>query len=348
MKSKTIVYEDAFYHDVLPRCITNSSGVILFKNDVLQNKIDCSHIEDAAFSAFCDIVPVQLKLFYENLLKEGFATVQVSYEGKPFWLSGTVFQSAEETLISLTWVIVPSRRKDDIREQQQLKHTTMGEMISNIAHQWRQPLNILALVFQDTYIKYQLGAMTSEIMEKNYSKSNNLLQYMSQTIDDFRTFFRNDDLAPFEIKTVIETVQEIVESRFLDHNVRFLLEASDHALVFGTENGFKQVIINLLNNALEAIIMRHVTHGTIRVQVHTDANEVMISVEDNGGGIDREVLPKVFDPYFTTKHQSQGTGLGLYMSKQIIEFNMDGVLRVENIKNGARFTIALPLYKEEN
>jgi C4-dicarboxylate-specific signal transduction histidine kinase len=236
-----------------------------------------------------------------------------------------------------------NREKDEMMNQQ-AKLATMGEMIGNIAHQWRQPLNILALVFQDIYIKYQLNALDAEQMEKNYEKVNNLLQYMSQTIDDFRTFFKTEDGdAEFRISTAINAVFDLVGTRFSSSYTECDINILDDSVVMGTENGFKQVVINLLNNAQEAILSENPEKGIIGIKVEKVDKMIVVTVSDNGGGVPKKIMNQIFEPYFTTKHQAQGTGLGLYMSKQIIEHHMVGKLGVNNSSEGAVFTISLPV-----
>ena len=236
-----------------------------------------------------------------------------------------------------------NREKDEMMNQQ-AKLATMGEMIGNIAHQWRQPLNILALVFQDIYIKYQLNALDADQMEKNYEKVNNLLQYMSQTIDDFRTFFKSEDGdSAFDVSAAINSVFDLVGTRFSSNNTSCNIDVKSNGMVMGTENGFKQVVINLLNNAQEAILFEKPEHGSIDVSVTQEDKMVVVVVSDNGGGVPKKIINQIFEPYFTTKHQTQGTGLGLYMSKKIIEHHMVGKLEVTNSDKGAVFKISLPM-----
>ncbi len=243
----------------------------------------------------------------------------------------------------IAFEVESNRKKDEIMNQQ-AKLATMGEMIGNIAHQWRQPLNILALVFQDIYIKFQLKALDSEQMEKNYEKVNNLIQYMSQTIDDFRTFFKSEDGdRAFNVGAAVNSVFDLVGTRFSTSNTECVIDIKDSVSVMGTENGFKQVLINLLNNAQEAILSIKPSSGNIHVNVQKKSDTIVVMVSDNGGGVPAAIINQIFEPYFTTKHQTQGTGLGLYMSKKIIEHHMAGKLEVNNNKEGAVFEITLPI-----
>ncbi len=242
--------------------------------------------------------------------------------------------------------VAASRDKDQMMYQQS-RLASMGEMIGNIAHQWRQPLNILALVLQDIYISGQLGTLSDEKLEKEYDKANDVLQYMSQTIDDFRNFFKNtsnkDEV--FDLKVSIESVYKLIETNFKHNRSDCIIEIEDSILVKGSQNEFKQVIINILNNAQDAIKSNKVKNGFVKVKAITDETSAKIIITDNGGGIEQTILNKIFDPYFTTKHQTQGTGLGLYMSKQIVEQSMNGSLQASNSSDGAMFEIILKVVK---
>jgi len=239
---------------------------------------------------------------------------------------------------------VEKNREKDQMMYQQSRLASMGEMIGNIAHQWRQPLNIMALVMQDLYISDQLGNLSSKKVEDSYDKANNLLQYMSQTIDDFRNFFKQDgEEQEFSIKEALDSVYSLVSTNLTYNHIECKIDVKHDSVVKGGLNEFKQVLINIINNAQEAIESHESSQKLINVLITQEKNFAVISIKDDGGGIDKDVIQKVFDPYFTTKNQTQGTGLGLYMSKQIIENSMCGSLSVKNVKDGAEFKISLPL-----
>ncbi len=237
---------------------------------------------------------------------------------------------------------VQANRKKDHIMYQQARLASMGEMVANIAHQWRQPLNIIALIMQDFYISGQLGTLSSEKLEKEYARANSVLQYMSSTIDDFRTFFKHNDKSElFYVNSAIDSLLTLV-SKTMEHNsIEVVTDIEDEITVYGHKNEFVQALINLINNAREAITA-HSTRGIIEIKAYTDDSDVHITVQDSGGGIDKKVIEQVFEPYFTTKHQTQGTGLGLYMSHQIIVNNMNGSIYAKNREEGTCFYISLP------
>lgn len=246
-----------------------------------------------------------------------------------------------ETKIALE---VQKNREKDQMMYQQSRFASMGEMIGNIAHQWRQPLNIMALIMQDIYISDQLGKLSSQKVEDSYEKANDTLQYMSQTIDDFRYFFKQDSKEQaFSIKEAINSVYSLLGTTLSYNHIRCTVDIQHDSTISGGLNEFKQVFINILNNAQEAILSSHINQKEIKIVATQKGSNAIIVISDAGGGIAKDVISKIFDPYFTTKEKTQGTGLGLFMSKQIIENLMLGSLGVENISEGAEFTITLPI-----
>lgn len=237
---------------------------------------------------------------------------------------------------------VQANRKKDHIMYQQARLASMGEMVANIAHQWRQPLNIIALIMQEFYISGQLGTLDREKLEKEYTRANSVLQYMSNTIDDFRTFFKhNNEGELFYVNSAVDSVMTLVSKTMEYNNIEIRMNIEDDIAVFGHKNEFVQALINLINNAREAIAAR-TENGTIEIKAYTDDTDIKITIQDNGGGINKKDIEQIFEPYFTTKHQTQGTGLGLYMSNQIIVNNMDGSIYAENREEGTCFYISLP------
>jgi signal transduction histidine kinase len=249
------------------------------------------------------------------------------------------------------------RVKEEIRKQQkqeqlliqQSKLAAMGEMIGNIAHQWRQPLNALSLVLQNINFAYEMDDLSEEFMHKSMDKANLLTNTMSKTIDDFRNFFKpNKQEVEFFISDAIKNAISLIESTFQHHNITIESKINDDANIKGFPNEFSQVVLNILNNAKDAIIENNIGSGKVLINVEKIDNKATISVIDNAGGIPNDILEKVFNPYFTTKEEGKGTGIGLYMSKNIIETNMNGKLLVENIENGAKFVIIVPILENKN
>ena len=226
---------------------------------------------------------------------------------------------------------------------QQSKLALMGEMMSAIAHQWRQPLNAIAILNIKTETLLELNeSMTSEQYGPISTGIEKQLNYMSKTIDDFRDFFiPNKEKIDFNISKSIEQVTELLSAQFKSNNIEVNIESED-ITINGFQNEFIQVIINILNNAKDALKSKQNTPRHIDIKViKSKEKNAQITISDNGGGISDEVIEKIFDPYFTTKFKSQGTGIGLYMSKMIIEKSMLGDLSVQNSKDGAIFKILI-------
>ena len=223
---------------------------------------------------------------------------------------------------------------------QQSKMAAMGEMIGNIAHQWRQPLNALSALNVRLGMKYEVGKLSDKEMLLFEEKSNNLIQRMSSTIDDFRKFFYpNKSSEVFRVDQAIEEAIQFIESSFQINNIKLINYSSSKIEIKNHRNELIQVLLNIFNNSKDAIKGFNPKNGVVLVDVIVSENSLKITIQDNGGGIKQEVIDRVFEPYFTTKFQDEGTGIGLYMSKMIIEESMNGKLTLENSINGVLTSI---------
>lgn len=224
----------------------------------------------------------------------------------------------------------------------------MGEKIEQIAHQWRQPLHALALINQNLYFKTQLNTVTKEDYEEVHDKMNEQLQYMSQTIDDFRNFSKsNKKKEAFFVETVIKSAISLSEGSLEQANIKTQLISKGEHTAYGMCHELMQVFMNLIKNAQDVILEKNIQDPWIRFSVTEQQNQTKICVEDNAGGIPAEALKRVFQPYFTTKNSSGGSGIGLYMSKEIIEKSLLGQISVTNSEKGALFTVLLPKTTKE-
>ena len=226
---------------------------------------------------------------------------------------------------------------------QQSKMASMGEMIGNIAHQWRQPLNALALSIQKVKILHDKDKLDAQNLEQATQKSLMLIEKMTTTIDDFMGFFRQDKIkSPFDVQKVTEETLTLLDASLKYNFIEFNINNNNiNSTVKGYKGEFSQVILNLISNAKGALLERKIKDSRIDVEISAEENSVIIEVKDNAGGVPIEIIDRIFEPYFTTKEEGKGTGIGLYMSKIIIEKNMDGKLSVENDKDGAVFKIEL-------
>ncbi|MDD2789146.1 MAG: nitrate- and nitrite sensing domain-containing protein [Sulfurimonas sp.] len=248
---------------------------------------------------------------------------------------------------------------NEIKDQQnamlqQTKMAAMGEMIGAIAHQWRQPLNAVGVLSQELEMRCEHDMLSPAELKVFTIEIQNYLEYMSKTINDFRDFFKpTKNKAPFNVYKAITDSLSIVGKQLETSNISIDIFTDDDTSLYmteGYESEFKQVVINLINNAREAIQSNFLLYPdakkAITIYLTLDDGDVIIKVCDSGGGIPKEMLRSLFELYVSTKHEQQGTGLGLYMSKLIIERNMLGHLSVQNIDGGAEFKIALLAFEE--
>jgi PAS domain S-box-containing protein len=233
-------------------------------------------------------------------------------------------------------------REKELLLLQQSRLAAMGEMISNIAHQWRQPLNLLGLVAQELPVTYKAGKFDLEYLQYNVGKMLGTISHMSQTIDDFRDFFRPyKEKVAFNMVEVIKKTISLMEGSLASQKIETTICHSCDAVVLGYPNEFSQVLLNILINARDAFVERGVASPEITIQIDQQGDRTVVTITDNAGGIPEPILDRIFDPYFTTKGPDKGTGVGLFMSKTIVEKSMRGSLTARNVAGGAQFRIEL-------
>ena len=235
---------------------------------------------------------------------------------------------------------------------QQSKMAAMGEMLGNIAHQWRQPLSVITTAATGMKVQKEFGTLDDEAINRSVDTITDSALYLSKTIDDFRNFFKRDKTeTDFGTNEIIEKVLKLTQSQFKMYEINTIKNIEEFNL-FGLENEFVQALINILNNAKDILINKEIPR-LIFINVSKVGNKAIFKIADNGGGIDEKIIDKVCEPYFTTKHQSQGTGIGLYMTEEIIVKHMHGKFTINNIETiyenvtykGAEITIELDLIK---
>ena len=251
--------------------------------------------------------------------------------------------------------LVKEKTKELIQKEKILNHQSkmaaMGEMLENIAHQWRQPLSLISTAATGAKIKKDFGTLSDNDFYETMDMINNSTQHLSTTIDDFRNFFNNDkNASTFNINKPIEKVLSLINSKLKNRDIHVIKNTQD-VEVTALINEFIQVLINILNNSLDAFEEQNLEKKFIFLDLYKENNSLVLIIKDNAGGIKEELLGRIFEPYFTTKHKSQGTGIGLYMSMEIIKKHMNGDINVsneeyiyDNIKcKGAQFKIELPI-----
>ncbi|HXE97135.1 MAG TPA: cache domain-containing protein [Dongiaceae bacterium] len=240
--------------------------------------------------------------------------------------------------------VLELRQKDRILIQQN-RQAAMGEMVNNIAHQWRQPLNNIGLIVQNLMYSHESGELSEDMMKADVGKTMETIKFMSQTIDDFRNYFKPDkELSRFSIKLVVERTISIIEGSVGNIQITIQIDETDDHVLFGYPNEYSQVVLNILLNAKDVLSERKISDPEIRVTIRTENGKSVVTISDNAGGIPEDIIGRIFEPYFSTKGPDIGTGIGLFMSKNIIEENMNGKLTAYNSGQGAEFRIEVPLF----
>ncbi len=272
-----------------------------------------------------------------------FKLVQLDLEEK-----NKEIQRLNEDLESRVQAEIKKRQEQESVMLHQSRHVVMGEMLESIAHQWRQPLNIIGLASAKLETEYQFFGFKEEAFLSTMALLSTNINLMSDTIDDFRKFLHpHKESATFVPFTVIEEIFHIFEAQFKAFHIVSTYESTLEMEVKGIENEFKQVVLILINNAVDAIkeniLKGNVKEGKIHIKIQQKDKNVLIEISDNGGGISKSIMNKVFEAYYTTKGVSSGTGIGLYLAKNIIESRMKGSLSLKNIKDGCCFSISIPI-----
>ena len=261
-------------------------------------------------------------------------------------ISGVLFEERKQTEYLLQMKVnteLDRNKEQQLLMFQQSRLAQMGEMIAMIAHQWRQPLNALSLANQLLVVKYKLGKLDDKVVDSFNQKSKKLIKHMSTTIDDFRNFFRSDkEKKRFCINESVDKVLSMTKSMIEVDNISIDFATQELYYTDGYPNEFSQAILNLINNAKDALIESVSENKQIYIFIEEKEELIYIYIDDNAGGVPEEIIDKIFDPYFSTKENKNGTGLGLYMVKMIIVDHLHANITVSNTKEGARFTISVP------
>ena len=313
------------YNDVLASPLRDEQGEIVSVITNIRDITSRKQMEDALHE---QAMLLQQEVVERQQAQESLAAQQRQLEE----LNKILARGINEAVSEL-------RHKDQMLIQQG-RLAAMGEMINNIAHQWRQPLNNIGLIVQNLQLSYESGDLTSTELNKEVNNAMDVILHMSHTIDDFRNFFRHDkEKRAFNINRVVNRCLEFVAASLDNCHIRADVEDAEQINATGYQNEYAQVLLNILNNARDALMERRVAAPRISIRVATEDGRPVVTIRDNGGGIAEDILPKVFDPYFTTKEPGKGTGIGLYMSKVIIEQHMNGRLTARNAEDGAEFRI---------
>ena len=276
-------------------------------------------------------------------------------DGGYYWVFATVSPNYDQdgNIISYSAVRQDITSKKEVEKQQniiieQSKSTALEEMITMLAHQWRQPLQATAMLIQQLTIEKIIdGQISDETLQKVTDDTQKQLNYMSKTIDEFRDFFKPDKSKEnIKISDLIEKARDLIAYTLRVDGIKLNITIKDNITMDLHTNDVVQVILNIVRNARDALMSKKQDHKEINLIAYKENDDFVIKISDNAGGIPEDIISKIFDAYFSTKKGKNGTGLGLYMSRNIIENHERGFLTVSNIENGAEFKIILPINQE--
>ena len=260
----------------------------------------------------------------------------------------TINDNLQELNANLEERVEEEVKKNRDKEKQlyeQSKRAQLGEMIENIAHQWRQPLAVISAAVSGMKIQKEVGFLNDEDFIKTSDKVVNITQHLSDTIEDFMGFIKEErNISKFILQKQIDKALNIVRDTLINSHIKLIKNYEEEQIEMNSISGeLSQVILNIINNAKDILIERKIEDKKVYINISKKGSFALITIEDNAGGIPNEILPKIFDPYFTTKHQLHGTGIGLYMSNSIVSGSLKGKLYAKNGLNGAKFYIEIPI-----
>jgi signal transduction histidine kinase len=304
---------------------------------VLEEKID-KYIRLVVFISLFVILFIGLiSFFMSKKITEVFQKYQENVKKKELLL-----EDINKNLELKVQIAIEEVQKKDKAMLHQSRLARMGTMLSMIAHQWRQPLSEIAGVLMELETASKFKKANDEMIQESVKESNKLIQFMSYTIDDFRNFFKPDkEKVHFYIEDSCFEAISLISASIKNYNIKLNRNIKCNCEIYGYKREFAQVLLNLMSNAKDALIQREIQNPIIDLEVDYIDGYSIVTIQDNAGGVEKEYLDLIFEPYFTTKSSLKGTGLGLYMSKMIIEKNMGGELSVENTKNGAIFKVKI-------
>lgn len=319
------------------------------KHKLLEKKLEDDIKTVLIVSLFVTFIIVILLLIISNKIRNIF-----HFYASQLDIKNKRLQNLNNTLEKKVEIEVKQNRDKDKILYQQSKMAAMGEMLGNIAHQWRQPLSSISTAASGISIQNQYGQLTDEHMNHSLAAIVKNTQLLSQTIDDFRNFYKTDKKEnTFTLESVIKKVLILIEANLKNKDIT-IIENIAPLEIHCLENELVQSILNIINNARDALIdLSAEEKKYIFIDIYQKKDQIIINIKDNAGGINEEILNQVFEPYFTTKHKNQGTGIGLYMTHEIITKHLNGSIEASNNVysyqaheyTGALFTISLPITK---
>ena len=252
-----------------------------------------------------------------------------------------------ELNVALEHQVIEAKSKHEITEKMmitQSRMAIMGEMIGMIAHQWRQPITVIGMITNNTILTLEFEELNKQLLLDDLNVIDKQIHYLSSTIDDFRNFFRPNKLPQnITLREISNDLLTMLGKNYKNFGINMTFEGEVDTPFVTYKNELMQVFLNILTNAKDAFDERHIQEPFIHFRTSHNEDIITFSIQDNAGGIAEEIIDKVFDPYFSTKEEKNGTGLGLYMSAIIIEKHLNGSIHVSSDTDGTVFTLSIPL-----
>jgi len=351
----------SLFNSTMEIMILHKKGTCVDVNKAAVQFLGYKNKKDLIGKEFLDLIGKQnLSNISENITKDTsiHEFKMIKSDGKELTCLGkgqSIEINSQKYTLS-TFIDVSELKQKDKLLFQQSKMASMGEMIGNIAHQWRQPLSVITTCASGLKFENEFGEIDDNKINSSMDTIVNNTKYLSRTIDDFRNFFKKDkQIEEFDVNLHIEKAFELLKASLKNSDITIELLLDKNLKADGFPNEFLQVLINIINNSKDAFLLNEIEERILKVKTYRNDGYCIIEFQDNAGGIESSIIENIFDPYFTTKHKSKGTGIGLYMSHQIINKHMNGKLSVKNSLmnyndksfNGAKFIIKIPTVREE-
>jgi C4-dicarboxylate-specific signal transduction histidine kinase len=346
----TFAHLDTFLEHI--ESLNKDNNVILFNTNFSFNKVDVEDLPDSYKIVAKYIDDNNILLLAEQLPHLSHEDARSYFElindysnmQRDLKKSKIKLKDLNKNLEEKVKIEVDKNVKTQMQIFESSKLASMGEMIGNIAHQWRQPLYTVTLLADTIKIKNSFGKLDTKEVDENMTQIIEIQDHLSDTINTFRNFLKEKkELISIVLQDRVDKALTISNTILKDKHIK-LIKDIDYTFpiqITTIPTELMEVVINIINNAIDIIEEKNISDGWVKVSIKDHDNKAIISIEDNGGGIPEHILPNIFNEYFTTKSQDKGTGLGLYMSKKIVQDSLNGNLYVKNSESGAKFYIEL-------
>lgn len=318
--------------------IVSDDEIIYYNDEVLKIfDIDEKKLLDMPFSKLFE---TNKTISLENIIKNSNSQTYEIFGLKNFEIrfpiliksKNVIFENKQSIILSIIDMSEIKNRENLLIQQS--KMASLGEMIGNIAHQWRQPLSLISTAASGMKLQKEFDQLDDTTFTETIDNITNTTKFLSQTIDDFQNYLKEDKIKKeFNVNSSINKILSMLKGSFKNHDINIILDLNEGLFIDSYENELNQAILNILNNAKDALLDIEKTNRYIHIKTHKEAEKIIIEIIDNAGGIKESILNKIFEPYFTTKHKSQGTGLGLYMTHKIITTSMNGEIKITNVSH---------------